>query len=103
MSTPKSSINHWGSEKSDSQRVKIDPSIAFSAGRWLLLARALTCRGIPGVGPAGVPEVDPAKEAAGPDVGPEVSEAVGPEVGPGVGAAAGPDVWPEPAVGEPVG
>jgi hypothetical protein len=58
----------------------MDPSIAFSAGRWLLLAAALTCRGIPRVGPAGVPEV-----------------------GPAVAAAAGPDVGPNPAIGEDTG
>jgi hypothetical protein len=33
----------------------MDPSIAFSAGRWLLLATTLTCRGISVLGPAGVP------------------------------------------------
>ena len=94
MSTPKSSINHWGSEKSDSQRVKIDPSMAFSAGRWLLLARALTCRGIPGVGPAVVPVVGPAVGAgAGPDVGPDL--AVGEPVGEAVGSEIGVEGSPE--------
>ncbi len=72
----------------------MDPSIAFLAGRWLLLARALTCGGMPGVGPAGVPEVGPAAGGvAGPDVGPgpAVGEAIGGKVGSVIGVEGSPE------------
>ncbi len=90
-----SSISHCGSEDSDSQRDHIDPSIAFSADRTLLLASALTaCRGgeTPvGTGAGGVELlVGPGvRRGVGLLVGPAVGRGVGLEVVPGVGRGVG--------------
>jgi hypothetical protein len=95
-----SSISHCGSEDSDSQRDHIDPSIAFSADRTLLLASALTaCRGgeTPvGTGAGGVELlVGPGvRRGVGLLVGPAVGRGVGLEVVPGVGRGVGLELGP---------